>query len=104
MIDISPIRYAALRAAYQSYFGITRCEADILTCLFIANGSSASCATLASAGGVASHAATKVHLSRLRDIMVTEAIDYTKAGYRLTEVGMAEVREAMNAMRDELAA
>ncbi len=46
----------------------------------------------------------KARISELRNVMEAEAIDTRAGGYCLTEVGMAECRQAFLAMADDMLA
>jgi len=92
----------ACRFAFREWFGLRPAEADLLVSLFEANGALVKSHVLAAMAKV-SPPSVPVLLVRLRSALETEAIDCERGrGYRLTEIGLAECRNALRALCDEL--
>jgi hypothetical protein len=90
--------------AFREWFGLTRAQASLLAALFAAQGGLMTARQLAAAGGVAAGAIT-YHLVDVRRALEAEGLDTEPGcGYRLTEVGLAECREALRRLGQELMA
>ena len=95
---------SAKRAAFSEWFGLRSRESSLLYLLFQGAPHHVSATELADHFGLTMNC-LGVHLQRLRSAMNAEAIDYAKGqGYRLTEVGLEETREAMLEMARSLVA
>lgn len=97
------IRQAAKRAAFIHWFGIGRREADTLAALVDAMGQPLNTVELATLCQTNTNSIT-VSVCVLRKVMEAEAIDRDVQGYRLTDEGMIEARQALNAMAQSLVA
>lgn len=99
------IDQAAKRSAFLHWFGAVRpYDIDVLCELHNAMGSCLSADDL-TVKLACTKQAIHVRICRLRTLMQTEAIDFVKgSGYRLTEIGLEETREAMRAMARSLVA
>jgi len=94
---------AAIRAALTCWFGIERSSCEVLCALYRARGAPLSAQALASAALSTRKAVVNHHMHRLRQALAVEAIDYhPEAGYCLTEEGIAECRDALRQVGDDL--
>jgi hypothetical protein len=94
---------AAVRAAFAHWFGIERGSCAVLSALYRAAEAPLTAAELASAAASTRRAVVNHHIHRLRQALVAEAIDYQAArGYALTDEGMAECREAIRQIGEDL--
>ncbi|MGA0601445.1 hypothetical protein ACO2Q3_12145 [Caulobacter sp. KR2-114] len=94
----------ALRVAFIDWFGLSPCEADVLAVLFAARGACLNAPRLAAAAG-STPGAISVHLVQVRRALEAEAVDHVPgAGYCLTPEGLAECRDAVRAVAEELGA
>lgn len=95
---------AAKRAAFAHWFGLSWSEAKVLYALVERAGDFLSGCQLGQIANINdSHLPVRIH--RLRLVMNTEAIDFVRGhGYRLTDIGLAETKEAMEAMARSLVA
>ena len=88
--------------AFREWFGLTRAQSDLLAVLFAANGAVLSPAQWGAAAGVAPGSIT-FHLVDIRRALEAEAVDTEPGrGYRLTEEGLAECRDALVRLGQEL--
>jgi len=100
---VTPTARAAVALAVRSWFGLRPAEARVLVSLFEAGDAHLACPALASKAeiGIGS---IGWHVAQLRAAMETEAIDWERGvGYRLTEIGRAEIEEAIADMQAALA-
>lgn len=100
------LRREIVRAAFCEFFGIGSDRADLLIALFEFYGKPASYSTLGHQ--VNSHRrpsrdAMQEAIRFLREAMSPEAIDRSERGYFLTEVGLADCRDALQHMGETLA-
>lgn len=94
---------ATLRAAFRSWFGLPPAEADLLVALYVAKGEPVHPSDLVKAAEIAPMS-FYTRMSCLRQAFEPEAIDnIPRAGYSLTEVGLAECKSALSQMAGELA-
>lgn len=94
----------ACRFAFREWFGLRPAEADLLAGLYEANGQVVSRGQLAAAARVVVPS-VPVLVVRLRDALEAEAIDCERGqGYRLTDHGLAECRQALRCLSEELRA
>lgn len=105
------IDQAAKRSAFQHWFGLTPAICDMLVLLFDRGDEGANWHDIASFTSMPGEITTsakwrtriQARICRLREAMHTEAIDYELGrGYRLTEVGMTEARQALTMMAGSL--
>ena len=95
---------AARRTAFEHWFGISYAQAQVLALLFQARGGFLSTQQIAVMES-STHENVMVRINRLRQALETEAIDTVRGqGYRLTEVGLAECRQAITEFALSLAA
>ena len=97
------ITLAARSAAFVHWFGVERRCAELLCVLVSANGSPLTLPQLAVLCS-ATDASIRLRVHLLRKAMEAEAIDRDETGYWLTDVGLAEARNAMAEMAKSLAA
>lgn len=115
------IEQAARRAAFMHWYGVLSCsrsnspakprsgeslrmqDIDMLVVLYEHRDNHLTATHLATLL-VTDINSVKARISRLRKAMETEAIDRDEDGYWLTEIGIAEARDAMMAMARSLAA
>jgi DNA-binding response OmpR family regulator len=96
--------HAARRTAFEHWFGVSYAQGQVLALLFQAGGAFLSTAQIAVMEG-STHENVMVRINRLRQAMEAEAIDTVRGdGYRLTEVGLAECRQAIAEFAQSLAA
>lgn len=96
------IAMAARSAAFTHWFGFERRCAELLCVLVAAEGRPLTLPELA-LECAATEASIRLRVHLVRKAMEAEAIDRDESGYRLTEIGLAEVRAAMSAMAESLA-
>lgn len=95
------LRRQVRRTVLCDWFGIASHEASILTALFDGSGQSMKPPTIAAYCHLSS-SSIPVAICNLRKVMENEAIDRDELGYRLTEIGMAEVQRALIMMGQTL--
>jgi len=89
--------------AVRSWFGLRPAEARVLIALFEAGDTHLACPALASRADVRVGSIGFL-VFQLREALEAEAIDRERgAGYRLTDIGRAEIEEAVAQMRNALA-
>ena len=95
---------AAKRAAFMHWFGMPLLQGELLILLYANAGQFLTAEHLANlCCATPSNIGVRIH--KLRSAMNTEAVDFVKGqGYRLTEVGVEEAKEAMEAMARSLVA
>lgn len=94
---------SAIRAALSLWFGIPRGSGTVLCALYRAEGAPLSAADLARAAMTTTRSLVNHHLHCLRQSLVEEAIDYAPdAGYSLTPAGVAECRNALRLVGEEI--
>ncbi len=92
----------SFRMAFREWFGLTRAAADLLVALYDARGELMTVRELAAAAGVAPGSVT-FHLVDVRAALEAEALDTERGkGYRLSEEGLAECRDALLQIGEEL--
>ncbi|HUZ12640.1 MAG TPA: helix-turn-helix domain-containing protein [Caulobacteraceae bacterium] len=90
------------RVAFREWFGLRAAEAGILAALYQTSAGFLSAAQLARLAAV-TPGSVSVHMVSLRQALDTEAIDSERRrGYRLTDEGRAECREALRQVGEEL--
>jgi hypothetical protein len=88
--------------AFREWFGLTRAQANILAELYAAAGGFRTSRELGAAAGTAAGSAP-FHLVDIRKALEVEAVDSEPGrGYRLTDEGMAECRDALLRIGQEL--
>ena len=93
---------ASPASSFQGWFGISPSQARLLVLLLRAEGRVVPPAELSQAAGVTRHA-VRTHLSQLREAMDPEALDCERGhGYRLSQIGLDECRQALAAMAAEM--
>lgn len=100
MIATLELDLPLLQSAFRGWFGLTDTEAEILAGLFAADRAMGK-GRIAELCGVRP-SAVKAHVSRLRQAMTSEAIDFDGEGYRLSEIGVGECRGVLTRASDEL--
>jgi hypothetical protein len=102
MTNASEIDKSAKRAAFTHWFGISGSQASVLWWLFEQRENCLTAGQLAVLESTTADA-IMMRISRLRQAMDCEAVDYAQArGYRLTEVGIGECENAMTQFRVSL--
>ncbi len=93
---------ASFRMAFRGWFGLRQAETEVLLVLYVADGSPRTPNDIAAQAGVR-HGSVQFHISRLRQALEAEAIDFEDgAGYRLTDIGRGECLGALWTVGDEL--
>jgi hypothetical protein len=93
---------AAWVASFREWFGLSPSQARLLVALYRARGGLLDCFDLSQLTGVTEHAVL-THLCHLRRAMRPEALDCERQlGYRLSEVGVEECRQAMEKMAADM--
>jgi DNA-binding response OmpR family regulator len=94
---------AAVRAAFAHWFAIERGSCAVLSALYRAAQRPLTAADLARAADSTPRAVVSHHIHHLRQALVAEAIDYRPVqGYALTDEGMAECRDAIRQIGEDL--
>ncbi len=94
---------AAIRAALSLWFGIPRGSCTVLCALYRAGGRPLTAAALARQAMTTRKSVVNHHLHFLRQSLTDESIDFEPdAGYWLTPAGVAECREALRRVGEDL--
>jgi hypothetical protein len=94
---------AAVRAALSLWFGIPRGSCTVLCALYRAGGKPLTAAALAREAMTTRKTVVNHHVHFLRQSLNDEAIDFEPdAGYWLTSAGVAECREALRCVGEDL--
>jgi hypothetical protein len=94
---------AAVRAALSLWFGIPRGTCAVLCALYRAEGRPVPAVALARTALSTRKAVVNHHLHCLRQSLADEAIDFEpEAGYWLTPAGVAECRQALRRVGEDL--
>jgi DNA-binding winged helix-turn-helix (wHTH) protein len=88
--------------AFREWFGLTRAQSELLLALYDAHGELLTSRDLAAATGVAA-GSVPFHLVDIRAALEAEGLDTERGkGYRLTEEGLEECRNALMRIGEEL--
>ena len=102
MTPITTTGPSSYAMAFREWFGLTRAQANILAALYVADGAFRSQSELGAAAGIAPGSAP-FHLVDIRRALEVEAVDSEPGkGYRLTQGGLAECRDALVRLGQEL--
>lgn len=92
------------RLAFREWFGLTPAASELLAVLYGARGETVTPDELARQAGV-SPRAIGFHLFAVRQALECEGLDHVPGhGYRLSEVGLDECRQALRTLAEELRA
>lgn len=101
---MTPATAAAITAALRSWFGLSAAETRVLVALWFARGQALPPEELMRLAELTSQGGLCVIICKVRQAMSSEAIDCERgAGYWLSEIGVAEIEEAISDMRAALA-
>lgn len=96
--------FAAKRAAFEHWFGLSGAQASLLCLLYNAQGAFLTTNQIAVLESSTADT-VMIRISRLRQAMDCEAVDSERgSGYRLSDIGLTECRSALTQMAQSLAA